>query len=103
MLFFALRAEALKFLRGRSLLNVKDGDEAVWGDDAIAAALESAAFWVKGLTNVLSLSGYWKFHLAPKPREVPLGFQLVDFDDGSWSSLPGTVVLFNIYCLCASF
>ncbi|OAE24902.1 hypothetical protein AXG93_2931s1450 [Marchantia polymorpha subsp. ruderalis] len=80
--------EALKFLRGRSLLNVKDGDEAVWGDDAIAAALESAAFWVKGLTNVLSLSGYWKFHLAPKPREVPLGFQLVDFDDGSWSSLP---------------
>ncbi|KAL2609958.1 hypothetical protein R1flu_028531 [Riccia fluitans] len=79
---------ALKFWRKRSEASLKMADEAVWGDAAVSEALESAAYWVKGLANVISLSGYWKFHLAPKPDEVPPGFQSEGFLDESWASLP---------------
>ncbi|CAM6110904.1 unnamed protein product [Calypogeia fissa] len=80
--------EALKFLRSRSLVDKDLAEKAVWGDEAVDAALESAAFWVEGLENVRSLSGQWKFHLAPKPEEVPQNFQENGYDDASWASLP---------------
>ncbi|KAL3697992.1 hypothetical protein R1sor_012068 [Riccia sorocarpa] len=79
---------ALKFWQERSEACLKSADEAVWGDAAVSEALNSANYWVKGLPNVISLSGYWKFHLAPKPQEVPSGFQSDDFDDTNWASLP---------------
>jgi beta-galactosidase len=60
---------------------------AVWNDDAVQAALDSAAFWVDGLPFVKSLSGYWKFFLAPKPANVPDKFYDAAFSDSDWNAL----------------
>jgi beta-galactosidase/beta-glucuronidase len=35
-----------------------------------------------------SLSGNWRFHLAPRPSSAPKGFAEADFDDGAWDEIP---------------
>eukprot|EP00850_Spirogloea_muscicola_P019285 SM000187S03902 [mRNA] locus=s187:126147:133401:- [translate_table: standard] len=79
---------ALQFWRLRESLDRTLADQAVWGPEAHAAAVDSAQQWTTGLPNVLSLSGLWKFHLAPKPEDVPTGFFNPTFDDSSWGVLP---------------
>lgn len=64
-------------------------NSAVWNDDAVASALDCAAYWVKGLPFVKSLSGHWKFFLAPNPKNVPVKFYDNAFQDSSWANLPG--------------
>lgn len=75
----------------------------MWNDDAVAASLESAAFWVKGLPYVKSLSGYWKFFLASAPANVPGGFYDSAFDDSAWKTLPGKFICLQFLTvhLCA--
>lgn len=65
------------------------GNSAVWNDDAVRGALDSAALWAKDLPFVKSLSGYWKFHLASCPEKVPKSFYDVAFRDSEWDALPG--------------
>lgn len=62
---------------------------AVWNDDAVLGALESAASLVKDLHFVRSLSGQWKFLLASSPANVPIDFYSNNFDDSVWETLPG--------------
>ena len=38
--------------------------------------------------RVRSLSGAWRFHLAPRPEAVPAGVERADFDDGAWAEIP---------------
>ena len=38
--------------------------------------------------RVRSLSGSWRFHLAPRPGLVPAGFQWPGFDDREWAEIP---------------
>ncbi len=35
-----------------------------------------------------SLSGQWRFHLAPRPSAVPAGFSRADFADDGWDEIP---------------
>ena len=35
-----------------------------------------------------SLSGRWRFHLAPRPAAVPAGFSRTDFPDEGWDEIP---------------
>ncbi|KAG0481237.1 hypothetical protein HPP92_012095 [Vanilla planifolia] len=79
---------SLKYWCERSKVDFLKSYCAVWNDDAVSHALESADFWVKGLPFVKSLSGYWKFFLASSPASVPMNFQAVGFDDSVWKSLP---------------
>jgi beta-galactosidase len=37
---------------------------------------------------LLSLNGEWRFRLVPRPEATPRTFPSVDYDDGSWASLP---------------
>jgi evolved beta-galactosidase subunit alpha len=37
---------------------------------------------------VRSLSGTWRFRLAPRPSSAPKGFAEADFDDGAWDEIP---------------
>ena len=67
-------------------------NSAVWNDDAVLGALESATFWVKGLPFVKSLSGDWKFFLAPNPNSVPVNFYGGSFPDSEWKTLPGICI-----------
>jgi beta-galactosidase len=69
-----------------------DSESAVWNDDAVAGALESAAFWSEGLPYARSLSGYWKFCLAQSPESVPEKFYDAQFNDSDWEALPGTML-----------
>lgn len=76
-------------------------NSAVWDDGAVSAALACAAFWVKGLPFVKSLSGYWKFVLAPNPAHVPLNFYDSTFEDSAWGTLPGKQrVVFDLLRYC---
>uniref|UniRef100_A0A1D1Y8V4 beta-galactosidase n=1 Tax=Anthurium amnicola TaxID=1678845 RepID=A0A1D1Y8V4_9ARAE len=79
---------SLKYWYQRCKVDVLISDSAVWHDDAISAALENAADWVKNLPFVNSLSGYWKFLLAPNPAAVPENFYDISFDDSCWAALP---------------
>ncbi|XP_078178746.1 glycoside hydrolase family 2 protein isoform X1 [Carex rostrata] len=79
---------SLKYWCDRNNVNYSDAEKAVWNDDAVSAALESAASWVKGLPFVQSLSGYWRFFLASSPSNVPSNFYESAFDDSNWDSLP---------------
>jgi beta-galactosidase len=36
---------------------------------------------------VMILNGLWKFQLAPRPEEVPAGFQAEDYDVSSWDNI----------------
>ena len=73
-------------------MNFLNADTAVWNDDAVRSALESAALWSKGLPYTKSLSGYWKFLLAPSAESVPEKFYDTHFDDSNWEALPGMVL-----------
>ncbi|WOK99094.1 hypothetical protein Cni_G07806 [Canna indica] len=79
---------SLRYWYDRSKVNFLNSNSACWDDDAVFGALESAAFWVNGLPFVMSLSGQWKFLLAPSPESVPVSFYDVAFDDANWKTLP---------------
>ncbi|GJM91868.1 hypothetical protein PR202_ga08286 [Eleusine coracana subsp. coracana] len=80
---------ALKYWHERRNVNYLNSESAVWNDDAVRGALESAALWSKGLPYAQSLSGFWKFLLAPSPENVPEKFYDAHFDDSNWEALPG--------------
>jgi beta-galactosidase len=80
---------ALGYWHERRNVNHLNADTAVWNDDAVRGALESAALWSKGLPYTKSLSGYWKFLLAPSAESVPEKFYGAHFDDSNWEALPG--------------
>jgi hypothetical protein len=90
--FFHISIAALKYWHERRNVNYHNADTAVWNDDAVHGALESAAFWSKGLPYAKSLSGYWKFLLSPSAESIPERFYDAQFDDSNWSALPGTVL-----------
>lgn len=82
-------AGSLKYWYERNKVNFLVANSAVWNDDAVNGALDSASFWVKGLPFVKSLSGYWKFFLASRPSKVPENFYDSAFHDSEWETLPG--------------
>ncbi|XP_010444420.1 PREDICTED: uncharacterized protein LOC104727107 [Camelina sativa] len=84
------RFGSLRYWYQRNNVDLTVSKSAVWNDDVVQAALDSAAFWVDGLPFVKSLSGYWKFFLAPKPANVPDKFYDAAFPDSDWSALPGS-------------
>ncbi|TQD77556.1 hypothetical protein C1H46_036910 [Malus baccata] len=79
---------SLKYWYERNKVSFVVSNSAVWNDDAVVGALDSAALWVKGLPFVKSLSGYWKFFLASNPKNVPLNFHDSAFHDIQWETLP---------------
>ncbi|KAL6989747.1 beta-galactosidase [Sarracenia purpurea var. burkii] len=79
---------SLRYWYERSKVDVLVSNSAVWDDDAVSGAIDCAAFWVKGLPFVKSLSGYWKFLLALNPAHVPLSFYDSAFQDSDWATLP---------------
>jgi beta-galactosidase len=79
---------ALKYWHERRNVSYLNANTAVWNDDAVRSALESAALWSKGLPYAKSLSGYWKFLLAPSAESVPEKFYDARFDDSNWEALP---------------
>lgn len=87
--------ESLKYWYQRGKVDFLVSRSAVWNDDAVNGALESAAFWVKDLPFVKSLSGYWKFCLAATPNNVPTKFYESEFQDSEWNTLPG-----KCKCMC---
>ncbi|GAB2217723.1 hypothetical protein Drorol1_Dr00000931 [Drosera rotundifolia] len=79
---------SLRYWYERSKVEVRISKTAPWNDDAVDAAFDSASFWVKGLPYVSSLSGHWKFHLAPGPDAVPRYFHQADYEDSEWGVVP---------------
>ncbi|PON53286.1 Glycoside hydrolase [Parasponia andersonii] len=79
---------SLKYWYERNKVNYLVANSAVWNDDAVRGALDSAAFWVENLPFVKSLSGYWKFFLASSPKKVPENFYDSAFRDFDWDALP---------------
>lgn len=80
---------ALRFWFNRSQAGKEDAAKALWDDKALPEALKSARQWTSDLPYTQSLSGDWKFHLAPKPEEVPKDFVEPAYNDGSWGDLAG--------------
>lgn len=78
----------LKYWQDRSKVDFLVSNSAVWNDDAVQSALDSAAFWAKGLPFIKSLSGYWKFYLAASPTSAPENFHGTAFEDSEWTNLP---------------
>ncbi|XP_057976450.1 uncharacterized protein LOC131163754 [Malania oleifera] len=78
---------SLRYWYERNKVDYLVSSSAVWNDDAVSGALDCAAFWVKGLPFVKSLSGYWKFFLAPSPTSVPVNFYDSGFQDFVWETL----------------
>ncbi|KAF2322515.1 hypothetical protein GH714_017392 [Hevea brasiliensis] len=72
---------SLKYWYERNKVDVLVSKSAVWNDDAVQGALDSAAFWAKDLPFVKSLSGFWKFFLAPSPTKIPMKFYDPAFQD----------------------
>jgi len=87
---------ALRYWYQRNNVDLTVSKSAVWNDDAVQAALDSAAFWVDGLPFVKSLSGYWKFFLAPKPANVPDIFYDAAFSDSDWNALQGQFLILSL-------
>ncbi|KAK6271429.1 hypothetical protein POUND7_008527, partial [Theobroma cacao] len=79
---------SLRYWYERNKVDLSVSNTAVWNDDAVQKALDSAAFWVNGLPFVKSLSGYWKFFLASNPNAVPKNFYESAFQDSDWETLP---------------
>ncbi|XP_061336722.1 uncharacterized protein LOC133283824 isoform X2 [Gastrolobium bilobum] len=79
---------SLKYWYQRSKVDFLVSQSAVWNDDALDGALDSAAFWVKDLPFVKSLSGYWRFFFATNPNSVPTKFCDSEFQDSDWKTLP---------------
>jgi len=90
-----IRLGSLKYWYQRNKVDFLVSQSAVWNDDAVQGSLDCAAFWVKDLPFVKSLSGYWKFFIADRPSNVPTNFYESDFHDSEWKNLPGK-------CLCLS-
>ncbi|XLT06049.1 hypothetical protein HN51_044798 [Arachis hypogaea] len=80
--------ESLRYWYKRNKVDFLASKFAVWNDDAIQGSLDCAAFWVKDLPFVKSLSGYWKFFLANNPDNVPNEFYGNEFQDSEWKTLP---------------
>ncbi|KAL2478168.1 glycoside hydrolase family 2 protein [Forsythia ovata] len=79
---------SLRYWYERNKVDILVSKSAVWDDDAVAKALDCAAYWVKDLPFVKSLSGYWKFFLAPSPSSTPINFYDSSFQDSSWDAIP---------------
>ncbi|XP_027356698.1 uncharacterized protein LOC113866018 isoform X2 [Abrus precatorius] len=79
---------SLKYWYQRNKVDFLVSQSAVWNDDAVQGSLDCAAFWVKNLPFVKSLSGYWKFFLADNPDNVPSNFYESEFHDSEWKTLP---------------
>ncbi|CAA0808961.1 glycoside hydrolase family 2 protein [Striga hermonthica] len=79
---------SLKYWYERNKVDLLVSKEAVWDDNAIAKALDCAAYWVKDLPFVKSLSGRWKFFLASSPGNAPAQFHDSSFQDSSWATIP---------------
>lgn len=79
---------SLKFWSDRSKVDFLVANSAVWNDEAVSEALDCAAFWVKGLPFIKSLSGHWRFFLAPSPNSVPENFFDGAYQDSTWETLP---------------
>ncbi|XP_051122924.1 uncharacterized protein LOC127245866 [Andrographis paniculata] len=79
---------SLRYWHERNKVDFLVSQTAVWDDDAVAKALDCAAFWVKDLPFVRSLSGHWKFFLASSPTSVPSEYYNGSFQDSSWSTIP---------------
>ncbi|KAG5227709.1 glycoside hydrolase family protein [Salix suchowensis] len=79
---------SLRYWYQRNKVDHLVSDSAVWNDDAVQGALDCAAFWVKDLPFIQSLSGLWKFFLAPDPTSVPNKFYGTAFEDSEWETLP---------------
>ncbi|KAF7040301.1 hypothetical protein CFC21_050210 [Triticum aestivum] len=79
---------ALRYWRERRNVSHLDAEAAVWDDGAVHGALDSAAFWSRGLPYARSLSGHWKFRLAQSPETVPDKFYDAQFNDSDWEALP---------------
>lgn len=97
ILCFAMWLGSLRYWYERNKVDFIASSSAVWNDDAVVGALDCAAFWVKGLPFVKSLSGYWKFYLAPGPTSVPMNFYDSSFEDSTWETLPGKCFLFHLF------
>lgn len=82
---------SLRYWNGRNKVDQLISKSAIWDDDAVSKALDCAAYWVKDLPFVKSLSGMWKFWLAPGPTNVPLNFYDSSFQDYSWETIPGMI------------
>ncbi|KAK4411137.1 Beta-galactosidase [Sesamum angolense] len=79
---------SLRYWYERNKVSLLVSKTAVWDDDAVAKALDCAAYWVKDLPFVKSLSGTWKFFLASSPVSTPSEFYDSSFRDASWASIP---------------
>ncbi|KAL0464519.1 UNVERIFIED_CONTAM: Beta-galactosidase [Sesamum latifolium] len=80
---------SLRYWCERNKVSLLVSKTAIWDDDAVAKALDCAAYWVKDLPFVKSLSGTWKFFLASSPSSTPSEFYDSSFQDSSWASIPG--------------
>ncbi|KAG6791102.1 hypothetical protein POTOM_000213 [Populus tomentosa] len=79
---------SLRYWYQRNKVDHLVSNSAVWNDDAVQGALDCAAFWVKDSPFVQSLSGLWKFFLAPDPTSVPNKFYGTAYEDSEWETLP---------------
>ncbi|KAK8630145.1 hypothetical protein V6N13_078952 [Hibiscus sabdariffa] len=79
---------SLKYWYNRNKVDLSVSNSAVWNDEAVQSALDSAALWVKDLPFVKSLSGHWKFLLVSNPAAVPENFYESTFKDSDWETLP---------------
>ncbi|KAG2396533.1 hypothetical protein LR48_Vigan08g004000 [Vigna angularis] len=79
---------SLRYWYQRNKVDFLVSQSAVWNVDAVQGSLDCAAFWVKDLPFVKSLSGYWKFFIADRPSNVPTNFYESEFHDSEWKNLP---------------
>ncbi|KAK7317355.1 hypothetical protein RJT34_01507 [Clitoria ternatea] len=79
---------SLNYWYQRNKVDFLVSQSAVWNDDAVQGSLDCAAFWVKDLPFVKSLSGFWKFFIADSPYDVPTNFYETEFQDSEWKTLP---------------
>jgi len=93
---FVICVGSLKYWYQRNKVDFLASQSAVWNDDAVQGSLDCAAFWVKDLPFVKSLSGYWKFFIADRPSNVPANFYETEFHDSEWKNLPGKC----LYVIC---
>uniref|UniRef100_A0A3Q7HLN5 beta-galactosidase n=1 Tax=Solanum lycopersicum TaxID=4081 RepID=A0A3Q7HLN5_SOLLC len=92
---------SLRYWNERNKVDLLVSKSAVWDDDAVSKALDCAAYWVKDLPFVKSLSGIWKFWLSPGPTNVPLNFYDSSFQDSSWETIPVSLSNFCVLLINA--
>lgn len=96
---FVICVGSLRYWYQRNKVDFLVSQSAVWNDDAVQGSLDCAAFWVKDLPFVKSLSGYWKFFIADRPSNVPTSFYESEFHDSEWKNLPGKCSCLSAYML----